>query len=142
MEQKTTSCETQRLKNLHMYWIQTQLHNKHRSYWKLQYTIHEMETCHKHRCRTLTDLPYIIAKITFQLISTTITERPNSGFLIPSIGFWQWWMTFGFLPSYVSVHDTLSFGDMLGPHHQAFFQSCHYMTMIIYTVIKLRLMSN
>jgi hypothetical protein len=92
-KRKTTNCETQRLKNLHMYWIQTQLHNK-RSYWKLQYTIHAMETW-QHTCRTLTDLPYIVAKNTIQVICTTTTKVPNNGFLIPSIGFWQWWTTFG-----------------------------------------------
>jgi len=77
---KTTNCETQRLKNLHMYWIQTQLHNKWRSYWKLQYTLHGIEICQQHTCRTLTDLPYIVVNNTVQVICTTTTKVPNSGF--------------------------------------------------------------
>jgi len=82
----TTNCETQRLKNLHMYWIQTQLHNKWRSYWKIQYTLHGIETWQQNTCGTLTDLPYIVAKNTIQVICTTTTKVPNSGFLTHNSG--------------------------------------------------------
>jgi len=110
--------QTVKLKNLRMYWIQTQLHNK-QSYWTLQYTLHGMETWQQHTCGTLTDLPYIVAKNTIQVICTTTTKVPNSGFLILSIRFWQRQMTFGLLPSYVLKHNTPPFGDKLGPRVQA-----------------------
>jgi len=76
---KTTNCETQRLKNLHMYWIQTQLHNKQRSYWELQYTLHRKDIW-QHTCRTLTDLSYIVARNAVQATCTTSTKVPNSVF--------------------------------------------------------------
>ena len=146
---KTTNCETQGLKNLHIYWIQTPLHNKRRSYWELQYTLHTMETWERHTCRTLTDLPYTVAKNTIQVICTTTTKVPNCGFfstiyqILTVVDDICTRGCFGLLPSYVLIHNTLPFGDKLGPRIQAcFFQSCRNIMTIICTVIKLRLTWN